>query len=221
MAGVVEWVLYRPPKSMSFGHGPRLRDHRKAWTQTKSFLADLTDSSVPESISLSCRAANQWLSAAVASNRLEEASRRFGSPTTATELNGATWDLRAEQLEDAIDFEIAAPKTGENELAPSRLFFGYKFHWRTPWDRGEAGELRKSSLLVHLDGGTMLLQPHFVFLASIESTAFREQLTAVEHAAPFKFSDRHFKRWVFTLKRGNAGRVLKAPKNWRESWRTN
>lgn len=42
MTGAInEWVVYSPPKSVSFGHQSRVRDPRKAWPTVEQFLMGL------------------------------------------------------------------------------------------------------------------------------------------------------------------------------------
>jgi hypothetical protein len=34
-----EWVVYHPPKSVSFGHQSRMRDPRRTWPTVERFMA--------------------------------------------------------------------------------------------------------------------------------------------------------------------------------------
>jgi hypothetical protein len=178
----------------------------------------LTDAEAPIEIDLSCRAASKWLREEVANERLREAETRFGGPNRNDPLNGAHWTLVPEQLEEAVDFELGAASAMDDSLPPSGLHFHYRFQWRIPGAVQQASEGGASRLGVHLQAGAFLLQPGFVFTASLDSPAFREQLIAVEAAAPFRFSDLNFKRWLLPEDGKSNGRYLKPDGDWRKRW---
>jgi hypothetical protein len=136
---------------------------------------------------------------AMAASRREQAIAEFGPPNSDNRENGAKWKLDSTRLDDAVAFEASGPKSEDGRLDPSQLYVHFRFRWRPPW-AGNGNEALG------------------VFLASLDSPEFREQLTALESAVPFKFNDNYFKRWVITPKRGNAGRILKAPTGWRKQW---
>jgi hypothetical protein len=215
---LVEWVFYHPPKSSAFGHGSRFRDPQRTWECLKDFLAKLTDAEAPLEIDLSCRAASKWLREEVANARLREAETRFGAPNRSDPVNGAHWALAPEQLEDAVSFELGAAPATDDSLPPSGLHFHYRFHWRIPGQPVQAPEGGTSRLGVRLQAGAFLLQPGFVFTASLDAPAFREQLIAVEAAAPFRLSDLNFKRWLLPEDGKSNGRYLKPDRDWRKRW---
>lgn len=155
---------------------------------------------------------------AMAASRREQAIAEFGPPNSDDRENGAKWKLDPTRLDDAVAFEASGPKSEDGRLDPSQLYVHFRFRWRPPWGGNGNEALGESGLGFHVGGQKVLLQPHFVFLASLDSPEFREQLTALESAVPFKFNDNFFKRWVITPKRGNAGRILKAPTGWRKQW---
>ncbi|MBL8536590.1 MAG: hypothetical protein JNM59_04235 [Hyphomonadaceae bacterium] len=221
MADVVEWVFYHPPKSQSFGHGSRFRDTSKTWSVTKTFLADFTTAGAPAAIELTCRGPGQWLSADAAGKRITEAEAAFGPPSHGDAINGAKWDLGVDCLEDAVAFECDTTKPTSGGLAPSRLHFNFHFRWKAPWNDPDVKGLGDSRLALHISDGSMLIQPGFVFLSSLESVSFREQLLGMESATPFRFSDANFKRWLIPLSGKSAGRYLRPPKDWRKSWNAN
>lgn len=155
---------------------------------------------------------------AMSEARRGEAIAAFGPPDSDSPANGAKWTLDAAQLDDAVAFEAAGPKSEEGRFDPSSLYAHLKFRWRRPWAGSGDEALGESGLGIYVSGRKLFLQPHFVFLSSLDSCEFRTHLTAIENAVPFRFNDNYFKRWVITPKRGNQGRILKAPKGWREQW---
>jgi hypothetical protein len=153
--------------------------------------------------------------------RKRDATAAFGLPNSDEEANGAKWNLSSARLEDAVGFETTGPKSEVGRFDPSSLYFPFKYRWRRPWGGNGAEALGDSRLGIHVSGQKVFFQPNFVFLTPLDSTEFREQLTVIEGAAPFKFNDNYFKRWAITPKRGNEGRLLKVPKGWRENWKVN
>jgi hypothetical protein len=186
---------------------------------TKAFLSDFTDAVEPSEIELSCRAPDRWLQAEVADKRFAEARRLFGPPTRGDAATGAIWEVNPDHLEAAVSFELAAHKVLKDSLPPSWLHFNYYFRWRSPWAGEDVKGLGDSGIALHFSGSSVLIQPHFVFHASLESPEFREQLLQMEAAVPFRFSDAHFRRWLIPRSGTSAGRYLKPPKDWRRGWR--
>lgn len=191
----------------------------RAWQSTKDFLREFTAGPILASAELRCRPPSRWMTQAMADARRGEAITVFGPPDSDEPANGAKWTFgAAAQLDDAIAFEAAGPKSEHGRFDPSSLYAHFKFRWRTPW-AGSGGEaLGESGLGIDVSGRKLFLQPRFVFLSSLESPEFREHLVAIENAVPFRFNNGYFKRWVITPKRGNQGRILKVPKGWREKW---
>jgi hypothetical protein len=107
-AGRGEWVVYHPPKSVSFGHQARIRDPRKAWPTVERFLNDVTRSVLAERISLTCHDASERTDERVAAARLEEARRRFGPDVAQSGpyRSHPHWDLDASQFAPAIEFAL-------------------------------------------------------------------------------------------------------------------
>lgn len=150
-------------------------------------------------------------------SRRAEAVAIFGAPNGEYEKE-AVWNPDASQLEKAVAFECSGPKPEEGRLDPSSVHFAYRFSWRDPWPSCAESALSQSTLGVYISGAKLFFQPNFVFVAPINSPEFREQFLSVEAAAPFKFSDANFKRWVIDTKRRNMGRHLNVDRNWRKSW---
>ena len=115
-----EWVVYQPPKSVSFGHQPRIRDPRCSWPTVQQFMADLTRSMLGDRIVLTCLDAELQSSGGVAASRVEEARRLFGPED---EQRGSyrthpNWTLTEAQLPSAIDFALDDDKLLKQEAGP-------------------------------------------------------------------------------------------------------
>jgi hypothetical protein len=216
-----EWVVYGPPKSVSFGHQSRIRDPRRAWPLTEQFIAALTRSTFGHRMTLTCLAEPQT-NGDVAAARFQEARRRFGPET---EQHGhhkthPNWILTESQLPLVIEYALDDDKFPKQESGPSFLSFSYQFCW-IEFDRGGAAtgktDSRRvlSTLGVIMGGQRLFLQPHFIYPAAWNSESLKHFIDRSELIAPFRFRDQYFKRWLPPAKPTSFGRVLRLEAAWR------
>ncbi|WP_194476350.1 hypothetical protein [Bradyrhizobium sp. CCBAU 53338] len=218
-AGHSEWVVYRAPKSVSFGHQSRLRDPRRAWPSVQRFLAELTRSTFGHYIQLTCHEPG-LLNLAGATSRVEEARGIFGAEA---QQNGPyrthpSWSLSEAQVPAAIDFALDDDKFPKQELGPCWFTFGYQFCWPEFDDALPAQtETRPimSRLGLILGQQRLFLQPLFVYPGPWDAERVRDFIDRTEAIIPFRFRDQYFKRWLPPEKRGSQGRLLRLEPTWR------
>jgi hypothetical protein len=217
-----EWVVYSPPKSVSFGHQTRLRDPRRAWPAVEAFLRDCTRATLHPRIALTCHGPSRWTDEAVAAARLADARQRFGPEPASTYIHPGppTWTFAEADLPAALAFAFDEDKFPRQGLGPTRLTFAYELAWKeADWfdDPADATEPRRraSVLGVNIRQQRMFLQPHFVFPAPWDSPVLRAFLARLEPHLPFRFRDQYFKRWQRPQKKGAYGRHLKLDAAWR------
>jgi hypothetical protein len=219
-----EWVVYKPPKSVSFGHQSTPRDPRKAWPQLQRFLAEVSALEVGHQLSLTCHSPNPRTEAAVAERRIEAARRLFG-PEREPERDFPNifphWQLSDEQMATAVRFALDDDQFPKQDEGPVRFYFSYSFLWpefeQFPYriDQKDTRK-RQSGIGVFIGGNRLFLQPHFVFPAPWHSPILQGFLRQLEKTLPFSFRDQYFKRWIPKLTKGAYnGRSLKLDKNWR------
>jgi len=215
-----EWVIYHPPKSVSFGHQSVPVDPRKAWSQLQQFLARVSALEFAHHFTLTCNDANQWTEPAVAERRIEEARALFGPERDIPE-GGPHWHLHETQLTRAVQFALDDDKFPKQQMGPTRLYFGYSFLWpeieRLPYwsPNGDTRKLQ-STIGVSLGGNKLFLQPHFVFPAPWHSNVLRDFLHQVEETVPFRFRNQYFKRSIpKQTKQSYHGKLMKLPEYWR------
>lgn len=217
---VEEWVVYGPPKSVSFGHHSVPRDPRKTWPTVEAFLRKLDHLELGHTVELICNEGGKWTDVAVAERRISEAQSVFGLALNPQDRN-PRWKISASQLSVAIQFALDDDKYPKQQMGPTRLHFYYRFRWpefekRPYWTGKGDTRPRHSSLGVSVGGRSMFLQPTFVFPAPWHSELLREFITQVEERVPFRFRDQYFKRSLPPKKSGH-GRLLKLPASWRTS----
>lgn len=215
-SGAAEWVSYHPPKSVSFGHQPRLRDPRKAWAAIGKFLEELTSFELLPRIELTCYGPDRGLSPAVAMARISEARKLFGPEEDRSRTN-PLWKIPQAQLPAAIAFALDNDKFPKQRIGPAWLHFNYAFLWqdfeRLPYQTvANQDRNRKSRLMIFIGHNGMFLQPAFIFPAPWNSEMLRSFLTRIEPLTPFRFRDQYFKRVLAT---GSGGQVRNLDKNWR------
>jgi hypothetical protein len=214
-----EWVLYHPPKSVSFGHQSRIRDPRRAWPTVQQFLATLTRSTFGHSRHLTCRDP-ALLNVADATSRIDEARAIFGPEA---EQRGPyrvhpTWSLSEAQIAAAIEFALDDDKFPKQEWGPSSFTFSYDFCWLEFDDALPAqAETRRimSTLLVTIGQQRVFLQPLFVYPGAWDNERVRNFIDRTEAIVPFRLRDQYFKRWLPPEKRGSQGRRLRLESTWR------
>lgn len=217
-----EWVVYHPPKSVSFGHQSRIRDPRRAWPMVKQFLGELTEFTLGHNAELTCRGPDIGLELSVAMTRIREARYLFGPEINPSETN-PRWKIGNAQLEVAIRFALDDDRFSQQQLAPTWFHFYYRFVWKDfeklPYKMIEdKARYRASTLGISFDR-RLFLQPNFVFPAPWTSEFLRNFIARIEVMAPFRFRDQYFKRWLPPVRRGGTGygRYLNLHKSWRKA----
>jgi hypothetical protein len=217
-----EWVVYQPPKSVSFGHQSRIRDPRRSWPMVQQFITDLTRSMLGDRIVLTCFDAELQSRGGVAASRVEEARRVFGPED---EQRGSyrtypNWTLTEAHLSSAIEFALDDDKLPKQEVGPSWLSFSYQFCW-IAFDHGspEEGEVETRRILsvlgVTIGQQRLFLQPNFIYPAAWNSELLRDFIDRSESIMPFRFRDHYFQRWLPPQRPTSNGRFLRLEPTWR------
>ncbi len=215
-----EWVLYRAPKSVAFGHQSKPRDARRAWPMIQRFLAELTQFSMAPGIQLSCESPNVGRADLPNVLRADEARQLFGPEIDYPDVF-PHWKIEPSQLESALQFVLDDDKFPKQKEGPSRLYFCYWFTWvefRERLQDGEGHDPRRqmSSLGIHIGGRGIFLQPHFTFPAPWTSDDLKEFIARIEPLVPFRFRDQYFQRMLPIKGEGKRwGRTLKLDRDWR------
>ena len=217
---VEEWVIYDPPKSVSFGHSSIPRDPRKAWPIVEKFLGNLDKIELGHNVELTCHEGGKWTDVSIAERRISEAKNLFG-PALNPKAPHPHWKISEAQLSSAIQFALDDDRYPKQQMGPVRFHFYYRFLWpefeqRPYWVGKGDTRPRSSSLGVTMGGRSLFLQPTFIFPAPWSSERLREFITRVEQMIPFRFRDQYFKRSIPPKKSGR-GRVLNLPASWRTS----
>lgn len=217
-----EWVLYRAPKSVSFGHQSKPREARRCWPVIQRFLAELTtQSSLGDRIILGCEGGSGGTQTDFAHMpRADEARLQFG-PETSEPRYFPQWKLDPSQLEVAIQFALDDDKFPKQKIGPTTLYFSYSFSWvefqgHLRNAEKEDARTRASSLGIHVGGGGIFLQPHFIFPAPWTSEALKAFVARIEPLMPFRLRDQYFQRMMPIKGSGKRwGKTLKLDKQWR------
>jgi hypothetical protein len=221
-SGVSEWVVYHPPKSVSFGHQSRVRNPRRAWPMVEQFLADFTQYELGHDVELRCHGPDAHTDLAVAMQRIREARSLFG-PEVNPKQTDPRWKLSQAQLKAAVEFALDDDKFPKQAVGPSWFAFSYRFLWkdfeRLPYRvRGNESRDPKSLLGVIFGYKGLFLQPTFKFPAPWNSEYLRDFVARIEPAAPFRFRNQYFKRSLPTRNANSKrGQFLNLSKNWREA----
>ena len=209
-------IAYHPPKSVSHGHGSRVRGTRKAWEATQTFLREETAAELRLPVKLMLWGPSQWTDQAVVLQTRESANEEFGAPTT---ISGEfhNWELKADDLATALEFAIADDERPRQSLGPVSLYVSYSFSWRTMPNPppGETTQFfgRGSSMGVSVGGRRVFVQPTFLFAASDQDPLFRAELRALERSLPFKPNSNYYYR-VEAKKSGGGDKRVKLPEGW-------
>lgn len=220
----IEWLIYHPPKSVSFGHQSRIRDARKAWPATKAFLDAFTCYEIGHHRSLTCLIADELLDPTVLQQHAETARRLFGPETRAPDSRH--WDLPKMLLGSAIELALDDDKFPKLPHGPTSLAFHYRFLWTAFCESSPGQGLPEgfdgsrsciSNFGIILGGQRVFLQPTFVFPGSWQSPEVLSFLTKLEERAPFRFRDQYFKRSLPAVKKHpyRRGRMYNLKKGWR------
>jgi hypothetical protein len=221
MTGMVEeWLVYNPPKSVSFGHTSTPRDPRKAWPIVEKFLGSLANVELGHSVELTCHEGGKWTDIAIAERRIEEAKSLFGAASNPQDAY-PRWSISSEQVSSAVRFALDDDRYPKQEIGPVSFHCYYRFLWpefeqRPYWASKNDTRPRSSSLGITVGGRRLFLQPTLVFPAPWSSDYLREYLVRVEQTIPFRFRDQYFKRWI-PAKKSGYGRFLNLPASWRAS----
>lgn len=216
-----EWVVYHPPKSVSFGHQSRIRDPRRAWPVAQRFLTELTQFVLDERIELTCDS-GPHASEEAAAARIQEAKHRFGPEVeqTGPYRFAPRWNVQQADLPSAIEFALDDDKFPKHEAGPSLLRFHYRFCWNEfGQEQGIANENEPRRILsrlgVTIGQQRLLLQPHFVYPVAWTSESLKDFIDRSELIAPFRFRDQYFQRWLPPQRPGSHGRTLRLEHSWR------
>jgi hypothetical protein len=218
-----EWVVYHPPKSVSFGHQSRMRDPRRAWPTVERFMADLTLFTLGDRMELTCHDPSARTDGDVAAARIREARRCFGPeiPPQGRYKTHPRWKIGESQLESAIQFALDDDRFPKQELGPSWFSFNYEFRWKefdVPRVVPSGAEPRNcvSHLGVTIGQQRLFLQPSFIYPASCNSESLKDFIDRSELIAPFRFRDQYFNRWLPPQSPASKhGRYLRLEPTWR------
>ncbi len=207
-----EWLIYRPPKSVSFGHQARVRDATRAWTLVDDFLKLHTDFMPGHRLIFTCyRAAEE-------ADAMTAAAKAILGPETSADTHRIEWRIQPEQLSKAIELSLDAKRTPKHATSTD-LSIHFSFTWKNwvlPNAPNEPRD-RRSTLGVTIGAGSVFLQPRFVFPAAYDSAILRAFLALIEPSLPFRFRDQYFQRWLFPVGHNSSGLKRKLNKNWRSS----
>jgi hypothetical protein len=217
-----EWVVYNPPKSVSFGHQSLPRDARRAWPMVGRFLTELTTSTLGPRIELTCYLPSAQTDAIVAVARLEEARHRFGPEISnfGNHKMHPRWQLAEAQLNSAIQFALEDDKFPKQQHGPTRLYFSYQFCWtelKPPPRDGVQPESRshQSHFGLSLGQQGVFIQPYFIYPVPSHSEFLKFFIDRTEPLVPFRFRNQYFQRWLPPRTKGKFGRRLRLDANWR------
>jgi len=207
-------IAYHPPKSASYGHGPRARTTRKAWSAIQEFLAAHTISELRAPLKLMSWGASQWTNSALVEAVRAEATEIFGAPTS---ISGEFFNLELpiERLLEALEFAFADDTRPKQALGPVGLYVSYSFRWKnlpnplTPTEHFGRGNW----LGVSLGGRRVFIQPTFLFESSERD--FITQLKQLESAMPFAPKDDYYYR--LEPKKTSVGeKLVKLHRGWKD-----
>lgn len=221
----IEWLIYHPPKSAMFGHQSKIRNARKAWESTLSFVERHTHEKFGHICRLTCYGLDSSLDLRIMRERIDTARDLFGKETGPPQYHHC-WELQRSSFETAVGFALDDDKYPKMSLGPSQLHFYYKFLWSGFWNSANSGtEIAAfdgshqcwSHLGVYIEGQRLFLQPTFVFPGSYDSPEILRFIERIERDTPFRFRDQYFKRSLPSVKerKSGRGRVYKLKKGWR------
>jgi hypothetical protein len=216
-----EWVVYHPPKSVSYGHQSRIRDPRRAWPTVERFMVDLARFTLADQIELTCHGPGVDTDADVAAVRLLEARRCFGPEIEPQGIyrTHPRWKISEAQLPSAIEFAFDDDRFPRQATGPTWLHFAYRFRWKK-FDEPREREPRNDVSILGLTLGQqrLFLQPHFIYPAPWTSESLKDFIDRTELVAPFRFRAQYFKRWFPPQSPASkTGRYLRLESTWRRS----
>jgi len=209
-------IAYHPPKSVSHGHGSRVRGTRKGWAATQAFLQEQTESEIRLPLKLMIWGPSQWTDQAVVAEARLAANHRFGTPTS---ISGEfhNWELGKNEMPSALEFSFADDERPKQSLGPVSLYVSYSFAWRSmpnpPAAKPTQHFGRGNSIGVSVGGRRVFIQPTFLFAASDEDPLFRSKLRELEQLMPFVPNSRYYHR-VEAKKSGGGEKLVKLTEGW-------
>jgi hypothetical protein len=177
-----EWVIYHPPKSVSFGHQSRTRDPRRAWPIVEQFMAASTQFTLGNHIELICLWPETLVDSEAAMARIQEARQLFGAEVNSPGTH-PRWIINESQIASAIQFALDNYNFPREQFGPARFYFSYQFLWNEfEWHSRKTtvshARKRTSTLGVMIDNERLFLQPNFVFPAPWNSMLVRDSSIA-------------------------------------------
>lgn len=208
-------IAYHPPKSVSHGHGSRVRGTRKGWAATQAFLQTHTKSEIRLPLKLMIWGPSQWTNEAVVAEARQAANHRFGAPTNISR-EFHNWELGTNELPAALEFAFADDECPKQPLGPVSLYVSYSFEWRS-MPNVPAGEPtqhfgRGNFMGVSIGGRRVFIQPTFLFAASDEDPSFRAKLRKLEQSMPFVPKSRYYYR--VEAKKSGGEKLVKLAEGW-------
>jgi hypothetical protein len=218
-----EWVIYDPPKSVSFGHLSRIRNPRRAWPLVQRFLDDLTRYTLAERAELRCSLPSGRTDAGVARERIEEARHSFAHeiPSEAGFQTSPRWKISESEMASALQFAFDDDHFPPQEDGPTWFSFCHYFTWNEfndPYKVVGETDTRKcfSRLAVIAGRRRLFLQPFFVYPGPSSSESVKDFVDRTEAIVPFRFRNQYFKRWLPPRSaKASYGRYLRLDANWR------
>ncbi|SDY64883.1 hypothetical protein SAMN04487939_104246 [Lysobacter sp. yr284] len=204
---LVEHLIYHPPKSVAFGHRPRVRDIGKSWQMTQAYLQKHASGKYrsTEPIRLACFGSD-WAT-------LDLLERKFGKPANfhpaAAFAQLQDWTLDSTAISDLVDIYFAV--LGLSRDDGTHLDFSICFDFK--WNGCEESALEGSYLGITFDQLGIFFQPSLTFPFSWDSLPRRRWLNSMLRDSPFRFREQYFQRAIPT-KAGKRYRTLKLQKGW-------
>ena len=212
-------IAYHPPKSVSHGHGPKVRGGRKAWEAVQTFLREPAISVLRTPLKLTIWDPSQWTEQVVVEDARQDATKAFG-PVTTVSGGFFNWELPADRLQEALAFALADELRPKQQLGPVALYVSYSFTWRfMPNQHGVESDQffgKGNSIGVSVGSRRVFIQPTFVFGSSEHDKEFIRRLQELEAAMPFKPNERYYSR-VEHKKSGPGEKLVKLSPGWRSA----
>lgn len=210
-------IAYHPPKSVSHGHGPRVRNSRKAWQAIQEFLVEHTIAELRSPLKLMSWGASQWTDAAVVEAVRAEATEVFGAPTRISG-ESCNWELPIENIAKALEFAFADETRPKQAIGPVSLHIWYSLSWKNMPNPKEPSEHFGRGNLLGISVGCrrVFIQPMFLFGASDQDSNFLARLKRLESSMPFAPKDDYYYR-LEPKKSGAGEKMVKLHRGWKDA----